>query len=144
MFSFLYQLSEVSYINDWEISKCNNHTVLWTGRLSDEKNPVEAVEAFDFVIKAIPDAKLSILGTGDKRITAKVKAAIKDKKLNNSIIMQGFHKDVKQYYKNDVLDLRDQAYDPGTDQTEDHHGRICKRMHRYETGVTRKLFPHPC
>ena len=87
-------------INDWEISKCNNHTVLWTGRLSDEKNPVEAVEAFDFVIKAIPDAKLSILGTGDKRITAKVKAAIKDKKLNNSIIMQGFHKDVKQYYKN--------------------------------------------
>lgn len=41
-----------------------HHRILWTGRFEEEKNPLAAIEVLREVLKEIPNAQLTMLGSG--------------------------------------------------------------------------------
>ena len=98
-------------VDSWKISKCDNHNIVWIGRFSEEKNPLDAIEIFDLVHGSVPDAKLSIVGTGDRRFGEAIKKSIENKGLGDAITLEGFHKDVKPFYQSASVFLLTSEYE---------------------------------
>ncbi len=65
-----------------------DHTVITTGRLTEQKGQWHMIRAFRRVVEAVPDAKLVILGEGEER--AYLTALIRDSHLEQSVALPGF------------------------------------------------------
>ncbi len=77
----------------------NNHNILFLGRLVEEaKHPLDAIDIAAKVIERIPDAKLNIVGTGEKSYLDTLNKRIAKLNMQNSIILCGFDSDVAKYY----------------------------------------------
>ena len=100
-------------INNTKISKLNNHDILWVGRIDyRQKCPEEAVEAMRYVVKAVPDAKLHIIGTGERPSdTEYLKKVIKKYKLSRNVILHGYTKEVEKYYSACSMLLMTSSYE---------------------------------
>ena len=80
--------------------KKNSKTILWVGRIHQEKNPFAAVKILNEVVKKIPDVKLKILGAvQDEKLFAEMKNFIQTNRLENNIEFCGYHKDVGKFYE---------------------------------------------
>jgi glycosyltransferase involved in cell wall biosynthesis len=79
--------------------KKRENVVLWVGRFSAEKQPLEAVKIFERVKQEAPDSRLIMVGTGEEAIESKIKKEITKKNLNDSIELVGFQNNVEEYYK---------------------------------------------
>lgn len=80
----------------------SGRTVITAGRLTEQKGHWHLVRAFKRVVEMIPDARLLILGQGDKK--EYLMKLIKELKLDNSVIMVGYHKNPYYYLgKSDVF-----------------------------------------
>jgi len=77
--------------------KEKNPTLLFVGRLSKPKGIEDAILILEKVKKNIPNAKLWIIGRGDKIYAKFLKAEIKRKKLQNSTIFWGFISEEKKF-----------------------------------------------
>lgn len=88
----------IDIFND-EMSNLNNKEILWVGRISKEKRPVDAIKIFQQVVLAVPEAKLKIVGKGNETIEREMNKLIKKYRLDDSITMCGYHKDVHPFYK---------------------------------------------
>ena len=73
--------------------------VLWVGRLSNEKRPLDAVEIFRRVHAALPSARLTIVGSGTKQLEAALRRAVEKDGLTGSVELCGFQKDVEPFYR---------------------------------------------
>ncbi len=98
-------------VDSWVVSNCDNHNIVWVGRFSEEKNPLDAVDIFDLVHDSFPDAKLSIVGTGDRRFENRLKQSIRKRGLEDAITLEGFHKDVKPFYQSASIFLLTSEYE---------------------------------
>lgn len=63
-------------------------SIVWVGRVRKTKGVALAVEAFARVVKALPEARLTIIGTGDYE--AELRALIAAKGLNGSVTLTGY------------------------------------------------------
>lgn len=93
-------------------SDLNSHNILWIGRLSDEKNPKDAIEIMKRVVKQVPDAKLNIVGASDNgKVEKKLSNLIKKYSLNENIELCGHQANVEKYYENTSLVLLTSLYE---------------------------------
>lgn len=74
------------------------NTILWVGRISPEKHPLDAVYMMERVVKQIPDARLYIVGMDRKQDEEELLALITKLQLQNNIILTGFSNNVGNYY----------------------------------------------
>lgn len=93
------------------VSSYNSNTIIWLGRISPEKQPLDLVKVMDIVVKEIPNAKLYVVGEGDEKLTEKMKALIAEHNLENNIELIGFTLEVEKYYKNTSVLLFTSAYE---------------------------------
>ena len=92
-------------ISDYSEYRSGN-TILWVGRLSNiEKNFMDIVPIMKHVKKRLSDAKILVVGPKIKDLEFKAfKRLIKNNGLENSIVLCGGQKDMKEYYyRSDVL-----------------------------------------
>ena len=94
-------------------SKLDNKDILWVGRLDyRQKCPDQAVEAMKYVVKAIPEAKLHIVGTGEKESDKKyLQKLIKKNNLEGNVILHGFSSQVERYYSACSMLLMTSSYE---------------------------------
>ncbi|EKU79333.1 glycosyltransferase [Veillonella seminalis] len=79
-------------------SKYVNDTIVWVGRISWEKKPVDVIKMLSILTVNKPNVKLFIVGDGDKNILAQMKALVKSYNLEKSVFFEGFQLDVAKYY----------------------------------------------
>lgn len=72
--------------------------ILWLGRLSQEKQPEEALEIARFVLEEHPDAHLTFVGSGSPDIVAKLKARSDHLGIRERVYFEGPQSDVAKYY----------------------------------------------
>lgn len=75
-----------------------NHLV-WLGRISKEKQPLEMVRIMQHVVQQVPDAVCHMVGGGDEALMELLKQAIQDAGLENHVVLDGFHSDVERFYE---------------------------------------------
>ena len=68
---------------DWSVRRLSPPSVAFLGRLTPKKNPVALVEAFALAKQAVPDATLTIIGSGEE--LARVKDRVSKLGLNESV-----------------------------------------------------------
>ena len=88
----------VDICKDDDFSRKDPHLVLWVGRMSWEKRPLDAVKIFNELHKVNPAARLVMVGGGQPDIVAKVKAAIAEKELQDVITLEGQQLNTYPYY----------------------------------------------
>lgn len=66
-----------------------SHNLIWIGRMSQEKHPVDAVYAMQYIVKDFPDAHLYMVGDGDPAIVEEVKEQIERLGLQKNVITGG-------------------------------------------------------
>ena len=100
-------LSMFKIKNSGEIRKkyklTKEKTLVYTGRLSKEKRIDFLLKAMQLILKKEPETKLLLVGDGPDR--ARLESIIKEKKLQNNIIITGFvdYRRIAEYYS--VADL---------------------------------------
>ena len=62
-------------------------SLIFLGRLTEKKNPLALIHAFKLVVQQIPEAKLSIIGTG--KLENEIKNRIEQLGLTNSVRLLG-------------------------------------------------------
>ena len=72
--------------------------ILWLGRISQEKQPLEMVRIMEHVVKQIPDAVCHMVGSGDEELMAQLEQAVQDAGLENNVVLEGFQSEVERYY----------------------------------------------
>lgn len=85
--------------DDFKDFQCEKNAIVWVGRISAEKNPKEAVEMMRYVVREIPDAKLYLVGAGDKDLYQSTMDLIERTGLQDHVIMTGFSENVGEYYQ---------------------------------------------
>lgn len=92
-------------------SEKNNHNLVWVGRISKEKNPLDVIYAMKYVVEEVADAYLYIVGDGDEELIKEMKLLIKELNLQNSISMEGFSSNVEKYYEKAQIMLGTSEYE---------------------------------
>lgn len=93
-----------------ESSRTKN-SILWVGRISAEKNPIHAIKMMAYLIKIVPDATLTIVGSGTPSIEKEMKKNIEQYHLGDCIKMVGFKKDVEPYYRQSSVFISTAQYE---------------------------------
>lgn len=90
----------------------SGHNIVWVGRLAMEKNPFDTLKIIKRVLEQVPDAVLHIVG-GSKgtSIEENYRAEIARRGLQEHVIMEGFHTNVKPYYQNAQVFLMTSSYE---------------------------------
>lgn len=89
-----------------------NHDILWLARISQEKQPLLALEIMKKVIGCVPDAKLHIVGNAeDASYYQQFVKEIERLNLENIVILHGYQTDVGQYYEKCKIYLSTSAYE---------------------------------
>ena len=82
----------------------NGMNIVWVGRISNEKNPLDAIMMMEKLVKKLPQAHLYIVGKGNESLYQKMQELINQKDLSKSVSLEGFTLDVSKYYsKSDVF-----------------------------------------
>ena len=74
------------------------NSVVWCGRISGEKRPLDAVRMMKKVVAEIPDAKLRLVGGGDEGLMRATADLVRELGLEKSVEHVGFTHDVAAYY----------------------------------------------
>lgn len=73
--------------------------ILWLARISSEKQPMEMIRIMDYVAKEVPNAVCHMVGSGDAKLTEKLKNEVASRGLENNVKFEGFSLDVEQFYR---------------------------------------------
>ena len=78
----------------------NRKTILWIGKIANNKQPMEIVPIMKEVVQYIPDAKINVLADADDEALFKnIQDSIAANSLEKNIILCGFHKDVQPFFE---------------------------------------------
>lgn len=72
--------------------------VLWAGRFSPEKNPMDALAIFQLVARAVPGARMTLMGGGNEQITRQLSDARAAMGLTSVVEMPGFVRESGPYF----------------------------------------------
>ena len=92
-------------------SDCQEPVVVWTGRFSKEKQPMDIVRAMRRVIDKIPEAKLYLVGSGDETIIEEINEYIDSYNIRDNIIFTGFSSEVEKYYQKALVYVSASKYE---------------------------------
>lgn len=92
-------------------SQLDGCTILWVGRIIEEKRPLDAIRAFALVKKKIPSSSLIMLGTGELNVLKRTNELISELNLTDDVILPGYQTDVSQYYKEATVLLFTSAFE---------------------------------
>lgn len=89
---------------DTPVNALSGETVLWAGRISAEKRPLDAVAVMKEVIRRVPGARLIMVGSGDEALTAELRRYIEACGLAEKVELAGYQADMSKWYRQaDVL-----------------------------------------
>lgn len=71
--------------------------IVWIGRFSPEKRPLDAILIMECLVRQRPDAVLYMIGSGNEAVQEQCRQAVKEKRLERNVVFLGFQKDVYQY-----------------------------------------------
>lgn len=74
------------------------NSVVWCGRISGEKRPLDVVRMMKRVVAEIPDAKLRLVGGGDGALMRAAADLVREQGLEKNVELVGFTHDVAAYY----------------------------------------------
>ena len=74
--------------------------ILWLGRLSDEKQPLDVIPIMQSVLREVPDAVCRVVGGDIPRLEARLAAEIMRTGLEGHVVLEGFQTDVARFYEN--------------------------------------------
>ena len=87
------------------------HTLVWVGRISEEKQPWDAVLMMEYLVKRVKDAKLYMVGDGDPKLLKELKRQIADSGLEEHIMLTGFTGRVSPYYEKAAVYISTALYE---------------------------------
>ncbi|MCD8382708.1 MAG: glycosyltransferase [Clostridiales bacterium] len=87
------------------------HDILWVGRLSREKQPMEIVRIMRHVLRQVPDAVCTVVGSGDDDYTQALVAAAEAPDMAGHLQLAGFQTDVASYYRQASVFLMTSTYE---------------------------------
>lgn len=95
-------------INDLKISKQTKKiNILFIGRFTSEKRPLDVLKSFLLIKKEIKDVNLIMVGDsglhGNSNLLNLCKKFVSDNKLNDSVEFKGYNTNVEQFYKISTL-----------------------------------------
>ncbi|MBQ2953441.1 MAG: glycosyltransferase [Clostridia bacterium] len=93
------------------VNALRGRTVLWAGRISPEKRPMDAIAAMQHVINHVPDAKLIMLGSGDDALMGSLRGSIISGGLAGKVELVGFTPDTAEYFRQADVFLCTSAYE---------------------------------
>lgn len=76
-----------------------HNEIVWVARFSREKHPSDPVKILSIVRECIPDATLTIVGSGPDSFIRELRATIVNLGLSKAVTMVGEQKDVRPYYE---------------------------------------------
>ena len=83
-----------------EVSRCTAPNLLWVGRLSPEKQPADALRAFALIRRQIPEATLTVVGTGETDAPLEeLQTLARTLHLEDAVRFEGFQAEVGPYYR---------------------------------------------
>jgi len=88
----------ISYGEDSPLSSYEKDVILWVGRISGEKRPLDIVNAFARVLESHPDARLYMVGAASRPLVKRTIESIKQLGIEDNVILTGFQLDVERYY----------------------------------------------
>ena len=107
-----YICNPVSFsLKDIPVTRRENYNLLWVGRLSKEKQPLDVIYAMSAIVRECPNACLHIVGSGDLKLTEEMETLIKQLNLQKHVFMEGFTLGVEKYYQNTQLMLVTSEYE---------------------------------
>ena len=75
------------------------HDVVWIGRFSEEKRPLDAIRVMQYVCMQVPDAMLHFVGTGTEAMVGRARALSRELGIERNVIFCGQQSDVSRFYK---------------------------------------------
>ena len=85
------QSNPVSFsLKDIPMTRRENYNLLWVGRISKEKQPLDVIYAMSAIVRECPNACLHIVGSGDLKLTEEMETLIKQLNLQKHVFMEGF------------------------------------------------------
>lgn len=94
------------------VSALNGHTLVWAGRFSSEKRPEDAIGILAKVRERIPDARLTLLGTGESvEYDQRLQAMAEELGVGDAVDFRGFVDNVYDYYQTSDLALVTSEYE---------------------------------
>lgn len=114
-------------IHSIQQNQLEGKTILWIGRISNEKYPVQAVEIMSRVLKRHPDAKLIVVGSGSEQVENYMHRRVVELGIQDHVELCGFQKDVEPYYRQGDIFLCTSQYEGFslTIQEAQSHGMPC-------------------
>ena len=95
-----------------EVGKLNGPNILWVGRISWEKQPLDALKILKEIVDSGIEAKMQFLGKSDnKDYEREFLNTIEDLGLSQYVELLGYHTDVGEYYKNASVYLCTSEYE---------------------------------
>lgn len=90
--------------NTPEKRKNRRNRIIWVGRISEEKQPVEAVKILVNVLEKMPSAELYIVGIGEPNMVKHALDYARKQKILDHITLVGYQMEVGQFYdQSDIL-----------------------------------------
>ena len=97
--------------SDVPVNALQGQTILWSGRLSAEKRPMDALAILHQVVQAVPEARLILLGSGDAQQEASLRRMIDADGLRGHVELPGFAADPTPYLQRADVLLCTSAYE---------------------------------
>lgn len=99
-------------LDDVVVSDLGSKDIVWLGRLSEEKNPLDAVPIFAAVHDYIPESRLRIVGKSENgKMEKTILAQIKNYGLGDSVELCGFHSDVAPFLRSSSIYLQTSSFE---------------------------------
>ncbi|MBR2178831.1 MAG: glycosyltransferase family 4 protein [Selenomonadaceae bacterium] len=78
----------------------NRKTILWIGKIANNKQPSEIIPIMKEVVQYIPDAKINVLADADdKTLFKNIQDSVIANSLEKNVILCGFHKEVQPFFE---------------------------------------------
>lgn len=109
----VYQISNPCTLTSNKFWNRTNHSkrILWTGRISEEKRPLELIQILEIVLKKIPEAELYIVGTGEPNAIKQIVDYAKNQRILDHVTLTSFLLEVEQFYEKSDIFLLTSAYE---------------------------------
>lgn len=78
-------------------SSGEGNKLVWIGRFTPEKRPMDAIQIMEHVARQHPDAVLYMIGGGDEDLRRQCQSAVQEMGLEHNVEFLGFRKNVYQY-----------------------------------------------
>jgi glycosyltransferase involved in cell wall biosynthesis len=87
-------------------------TILWLGRLSDEKRPEDALKIFAKVLEREPEARMEMVGSSsDDKYLRRLQKLARALGVEDAVSMHGFHREVMPFYARAAVLLMTSEYE---------------------------------